>query len=80
VSFPFYSFKRWVPPPPNLSLMTDVEKDEASAHRVCNPPACKCSYRAELVNPSIGLDYTSFFRCPVSLTVILAKRLYIFYD
>jgi hypothetical protein len=51
--------------------MTDEEKDETSIHRVCNPLACKCGYRAELVNPSLGLDYTLFFYCPIPLSVIL---------
>jgi hypothetical protein len=57
--------------------MTDEEKDEASTHRARNPPACKCGYRAELVNPHIGLDYTPFFRCPIPLSVILDNMLYI---
>jgi hypothetical protein len=73
VSSPFRSFKRWVPPPPNSPPMTDAEKDEASARRVRNPPTCKCDYRAELVNPPAGLDYTPFFRCLIPLTVIVAK-------
>jgi hypothetical protein len=60
-SSPLRSFKRWVPPPSNPPPMTDEEKDEASIHRVRNPPACKCGYRAELVNPPPGLDYTPFF-------------------
>jgi hypothetical protein len=51
-------FKRWVLPPPNPSPMIDEEKDEVSTHRVRNPPACKYDYRAELVNPFTGLDYT----------------------
>jgi hypothetical protein len=71
------SFKRWVTPPPNPSSMTDEEKDEASTHRVRNPPTYKCGYRAELVNPSVGLDYTLFFYCPIPLSIILDKRLYI---
>jgi hypothetical protein len=54
--------------------MTDVEKYEASVHHVCNPPVCKYGYHAELVKPPAGLDYTSFFRCPITLTVILAKE------
>jgi hypothetical protein len=57
--------------------MTDEEKDEASTYHVHNPPACKCGYRAELVYPPAGLDYTLFFRYPIPLTVILHKRLYI---
>jgi hypothetical protein len=52
--------------------MIDVE-DKASVRRVCNPPAYKCNYRVELVNPPVGLDYTPFFRCPIPLTVIVAK-------
>jgi hypothetical protein len=71
------SFKRWVPSPPNLPPMTDEDKNEASTHRVRNPPVCKCGYRAELVNPPPGLDYTLFFRCPVPLSVILDNILYI---
>jgi hypothetical protein len=55
------SFKRWVPPSPNPLPMIDEEKDEASTHRVHNPPACKCGYCAELVNPPAKLDYTPFF-------------------
>jgi hypothetical protein len=54
--------------------MTDAEKDEASARHVRNPPACKSGYRAELVNPPAGLDYTSSFRCPIHLTVIVPKE------
>jgi hypothetical protein len=76
-SSPLRYFKRWVPPPPNPPLMTDEEKDEASTRHVCNPLACKCGHRAELVNPPAGLDYTQFFYCPIPLTVILDKRLYI---
>jgi hypothetical protein len=60
-SSPLRSFNRWVPPPPNPPPMIDEEKDEASIHRVHNPLACKCGYRAELVNSPTGLDYTSFF-------------------
>jgi hypothetical protein len=69
--------KRWVPPPQNPPPMIDDEKDKASTRCVGNPPACKCGYRAELVNPPAGLDYTPFFRCSIPLTVILDKRLYI---
>jgi hypothetical protein len=29
------------------------------------------------VSPLAGLDYKPFFRCPIPLTLILAKRLYI---
>jgi hypothetical protein len=58
--------------------MTNEEKDEASIHRVHNPPACKCGYRVELVNPHAGLDYTPFFHCPVPLSIILFKRLNFF--
>jgi hypothetical protein len=54
--------------------MTDAEKDKASVRRVRNPPACKSGYRAELVNPPAELDYTSFFRCPIPLTVIVPKE------
>jgi hypothetical protein len=71
---PFRSFKRWVPPPPNLLPMTDVEKDEVSARHVRNPLACNCGYHAELVNPPAGLDYTPFFHCSISLMVIVAKE------
>jgi hypothetical protein len=71
------SFKRWVPPPPNIQPMTDEKKYEASTQHVRNPPGCKCGYHAELVNPPVGLNYTSFFRCPIPLMVILDKRLYI---
>jgi hypothetical protein len=60
-SSPLCFFNRWVPPPPNPPPMTDEEKDEASTHRVHNPPACECGYHAELVNPATGLDYTPFF-------------------
>jgi hypothetical protein len=60
--------------------MTDEEKHKESTRRVRNPPTCKCGYRAELVNPSAGLDYTSFFHCPIPLTVILDKMLYICCD
>jgi hypothetical protein len=76
-SSPLQSFNRWVHPPPNPLPMTDEEKDEASTHRVRNPPACKCGYRAELVNPPPGLDYTPFFCCPIPLSLILDKMLYI---
>jgi hypothetical protein len=55
--------------------MTDVEKDKASARCVRNPPACKCGYRAELVNPPTGLDYTLFFHCSIPLMVIVAKEI-----
>jgi hypothetical protein len=73
-SYPFRSFKRWVPSPPNPPLMTDAEKDEVSARRVRNPPACKCGYHAELVNPPAGLDCTPFFHWPIPLTVLVAKE------
>jgi hypothetical protein len=73
-SSPFFSFKRWVPPPLNPSPMTDAKKDEASDCRVRNPPKCKFGYRAELVHPPAGLDYTLFFRCLFPLTVIVAKE------
>jgi hypothetical protein len=76
-SSPLRSFKRWVPPPPNPPLMASEEKDEASTRRVRNPHACKCGYRAELVNPSLGLDYTPFFCCLIPLSVILDNILYI---
>jgi hypothetical protein len=56
--------------------MTDEKKGEASTHCVRNPPACKCGYRAELVNPPAGLDYTPFFHFLIPLSVILFKRLY----
>jgi hypothetical protein len=59
-SSPLRSFKRWVPPPSNPPPMTDDEKDEESTRCVCNPSACKCGYRTELVNPPAGLDYTVF--------------------
>jgi hypothetical protein len=64
-----HSFKHWVPPPPNPSPMTDEENDEASIRHVRNPPACKCGYRVELVNPHAGLDYTPFFCCSIPLSV-----------
>jgi hypothetical protein len=73
---PLISFKRWVPPPLNPLLMIGAEKDEASTHRICNPPACKCGYRAELEYPPVGLGYTPFFHCPIPLTAILHKSLY----
>jgi hypothetical protein len=76
-SSPLRSFKRWVPPPPNPPPMIDEEKDEASTRRVSNPPACKCGYRAELVNPPPGLDYAPFFGCLIPLSVILDNMLYI---
>jgi hypothetical protein len=60
-SSPFRSFKRWVPPPPNLLPMTDVEKDEVSARHVRNPLACNCGYRAELVNCLSGWITHRFF-------------------
>jgi hypothetical protein len=69
-SSPLRSFKRWVPLSPNPPPMTDEEKDEASTSRARNPPACKYGYRAEL-------DYTPFFRCLISLSVILDNILYI---
>jgi hypothetical protein len=77
-SSPLRSFKRWVLPPPNLPPMTDEEKDKASTRCVRNPPVCKCGYRAELMNPPTGLDYTPFFHCLILLTVILDKMSYIF--
>jgi hypothetical protein len=58
--------------------MIDEENDGASTRRIRNPPACKCGYRAELVNPPPGLDYTPFFRCLIPLSVILDNMLYIF--
>jgi hypothetical protein len=76
-SSPLRYFKHWVPPPPNPPPMTDEEKDKVCTRRVYNPPAYKCGYRTELVNPPAGLNYTSFFRGPIPLTVILDKRLYI---
>jgi hypothetical protein len=76
-SSPLWSFKHWIPLPPNPPSMTDEEKDEASTWCVRNPPVCKCGYHAELVNPPAGLNYTPFFCCLVPLTVILDKRLYI---
>jgi hypothetical protein len=76
-SSPLRSFKCWVPPPPNPPPMIDEEKNEANTHCVRNPPAYKCGYRSELVYPPTGLDYTQFFHCPIALTVILDKRLYI---
>jgi hypothetical protein len=75
-SSPLRSFKRWVHPSPNSSLMTDEEKDEASIYRVPNSHVYKCGYHAELVNPPVGLDYTPIFCCPIPLTIILDKRLY----
>jgi hypothetical protein len=60
-SSPLCSFKRWVPLPPNPLPMIDKEKGEASTCHVHNPPTCKCGYHAELVNLSVGLDYTHFF-------------------
>jgi hypothetical protein len=77
-SYPLHSFKCWVSPPPNPPPMTDEKKDEATTHHVHNPPAYKCGYYAELVNPPAKLDYTPFFCCPISLSIILYKRLYIF--
>jgi hypothetical protein len=68
---PLRSFKRWFPLPPNPPPMTDEEKNEASTRRVCNSLACKCGYRAKLVNPPPGLDYTPFFHCLIPLSVIL---------
>ncbi|KAL6595440.1 hypothetical protein ACP70R_047780 [Stipagrostis hirtigluma subsp. patula] len=65
---PFEEFKRWVPPPPNPSTMTEEAKYEVSRRRVGNPPLCKCGYWAELQNPPRGLTYTPFFRCPIPLT------------
>jgi hypothetical protein len=71
-SFPYYSFKRWVPPPPNPPPMTD-EEEEATTHRVRNPPFCANVYvhRSELVNLPTRLDYTPFLCCHISLSVIL---------
>jgi hypothetical protein len=77
MSPPLRPFKRWVPLPPNPPLMIDEEKDEASTYRICNSSAYKCDYRAELVYPLAGLDYTPSFHCPIPLTVILDKRVYI---
>jgi hypothetical protein len=71
------SFKHWVSPLPNPPPMTYEEKDEVSTRRVRNPSVCKCGYRAELVNPPPGLDYTPFFRCLIPLSVILDNMLYI---
>jgi hypothetical protein len=48
------SFKQWVPPPNPPPIIG--EKDEATTHRVCNPPMCKCGYHSELANPPAGLD------------------------
>jgi hypothetical protein len=36
-----------------------------------------CGYHAELLNSLARLDYTLFFRCPIPLSVILEKMLYI---
>jgi hypothetical protein len=71
------SFKCWVPPSLNLPPMIDEEKDEVSTRCVRNPPAYKCGYCAELVNPPSGLDYIMFFCCSISLSVILDNMLYI---
>jgi hypothetical protein len=73
-SFPYRYFKRWVSPPPNLPLVVDEEKEEATTHRVHNPPLCKCGYHFELVNPSTGLDYTPFWCCLIPLSIIVHKR------
>jgi hypothetical protein len=54
--------------------MTDAENDEESAHHVRNSLACKYGYRTELVNQPAKLDYTTFFCCLISLTVILSKE------
>jgi hypothetical protein len=72
-SFPYYSFKRWIPTPPNSPLMTDEEKKEATIRRVREPPFCKCGYRSQLVNPPNGLDYTLFWHCHIPLSVKLHK-------
>jgi hypothetical protein len=37
-SFPYRSFQRLVPPPPNPPLKTDKEKEEATTHRLSHPP------------------------------------------
>jgi hypothetical protein len=76
-SSPLRYFKRWVPPPPNPPPMIDEEKNKASTRCVRNPPVYKYGYRAELVNLPVGLDYTPFFLCPIPLTIIIDKRLYI---
>jgi hypothetical protein len=73
-SFPYHSLKRWVPPPPNPSSMTDEEKEEAITRCFNNPPLCKCGYHSELANPPTGLDYTPFWHYHIPLWVIAHKR------
>jgi hypothetical protein len=72
VSLFLSQFQALGPPPPNPPPLTD-EEEEATTYRVCNPPLCKCRYHSELANPPIGLDYTPFWRCPISLSVIVYK-------
>jgi hypothetical protein len=43
-SFPYHSFKCWVPPPLNPPPMKDEEKEEAITRCVSHPPLCKCGY------------------------------------
>ena len=74
-SYPYRNFKRWVLPPPDPAPMTDDEKNAAAERRVRNPPLCKCGYRSEFVEPPIGLDYTPFFRCPITLSVIFRNHI-----
>jgi hypothetical protein len=71
-SFPYCSFKHWIPPPPNVPPMID-EEEKAITCRVSHPPLWKCGYRLELANLPIGLDYTPLWRCPIPLSVIARK-------
>jgi hypothetical protein len=57
-----------------IADQSSSEKEEATTHRVMNPPLSKCEYRLELATPPPGLDYTPFWCCPILLSVITHKR------
>jgi hypothetical protein len=73
-SFTYRSVQRWVPLPPNPPPMTDEETEEATTHRVRIPPLCKCGYWSMLANLPTRLDYTPFWHCPITSSVIAHKR------
>jgi hypothetical protein len=57
--------------------MIDEEKEEATTRCVSHPPLCKYGYHLQLANPPTRFDYTPFWRCPIPLSVIAHKRVFI---
>ena len=53
------TFEQWVPPPPNLPLMTAKEKHLIVVRQLEEPPLCDCGDRA-MINPKNTLE----FMCP----------------